>query len=1145
MMQFKAFKPQAMNKIAQAMGYQGDMNEFQQYVEQDPARQQQMNMYNNAAVKMAAGGYIAKTDEEGKPLNPSRRYRLTSSSLGVSPDMRDAGDGSANRYITIGSAQDTAANRMNAEHRQTDEMKLAFHLTPAYKKPAPKQAAQPEAEQPQQNIQQPQRVSPSPLEQQAAQQQQQQQQQASLAEAARRQDAGINQSVYQAPYLSNTRFTPAGQYVQDPNTLQMTPQAYTPLNQGYGSAAANFQNNMLGSLHGTLRNVSYNPNNAGTVGNLAGSVLTQNMAQGGAVPPRRTEIKGQDHMLAYITPQEGELLKAHGGSGRPGPMGIPSFEGDGAMHADFYQVPVGQGADATSRRIYIGSSQDTVANRQISGGTVPLRMTGGRPVPMARDVPYEVAAAANPNFAAAQEALAARQAAAQAEADAAAAAAQQAEPSPNPTDAFFTNAQLQPNPGTPGAPPDLTNTQYVPLNQGYAAAAQAYQNQLANTQYVPQGQQAVQNFASGGQVTNPQNTQAGTPVAVPTTNVPAGQPEIGQFTVEQMYQPGVPIGGTTIAAQTPYDASQDIAAGTGTLTGSVAVPTATAAASQAQQITPSQANTMQAAQAAPAVDAAMQATQAAQANPQDPRAQVTAAQQTASSVGNLQAAQGNASLINNPVQRQIQQGELITGAADAAVAANFTEQIQAAQTTPTQAAMVQGQLDGLMQQFVGGNTPAWASGAIRSANAAMAARGLGASSLAGQAIVQAAMESALPIAQADAQIQAQFEGQNLSNRQQIAMLAAQQRAKFMGQEFDQEFQTRVQNSARIGDIANMNFTAEQQVQLENSRATNTMNLNNLSNSQAMVMAEASALAQLDTQNLNNRQQSAVQNAQSFLQTDMANLSNQQQTDLFKAQQRVQSMFTDQAATNAAAQFNASSQNQVDQFFQQLGSQVSQFNATQANAQAQYNAGQTNTVNRFNAELNNQRDQYNANNQMVIAQANAQWRRQIATADTAAVNSANELNANAILDISKQAYSNLWNFYGDTMEWAWTSAEKELDRYSAMAIAELDASTSAAASSAASKSAAGSAIGGLIGTIGAAIITCWVAREVYGKSNPEWFIFRTWLEYDAPKWFKRLYVAHGENYAKLIAKVPPLKWATKQLMDMVINKKRRKHNVQTV
>lgn len=871
------------------------------------------------------------------------------------------------------------------------------------------------------------------------------------------------------------------------------------------------------------------------------------MAQGGAVPPRRTEIKGQDHMLAYITPQEGELLKAHGGSGRPGPMGIPAFDGDGPENPTFYRVPVrvpgGSMDEQTTRKIYIGSSQDTVQNR-MAGSASLANATQGGPVGVQAvnhdeyQIEYQRKLAAlqgrpDPYPPAPAEEVPVEEAA--------------VEPSSNPTNAFFTNAQLQTNPAVPGAQPALTNTQYVPLNQGYAAAAQAYQNQLANTQYIPQGQQAVQNFATGGSVTNPAGTQAATPVAVPTTNVPAGQPEIGQFTVEQMYQPGVPIGGTTIAAQTPYDASQDIATGTGTLTGSVAVPTATAAASSAQQITPSQASTMQAAQAAPAVDAAMQATQAAQANPADPRAQVTAAQQTASSVGSLQAAQGNASLINNPVQRQIQQGELITGAADAATASAFTAQVQAAQATPTQQATVQGQLDGLMQQFVGGNTPAWAAGAIRNANSAMAARGLGASSLAGQAIVQAAMESALPIAQADAATQAQFEGQNLSNRQQRAMLAAQQRAAFMGQEFDQEFQSRVQNSARIGDIANMNFTAEQQVQLENSRATNTMNLNNLSNSQAMVMAEASALAQLDTQNLSNRQQSAVQNAQSFLQTDMANLSNRQQTDLFKAQQRVQSMFTDQAATNATAQFNASSQNQTDQFFQNLGSQVSQFNATQANAQAQYNAGQTNTVNRFNAELNNQRDQYNAQNQMVIAQANAQWRRQIATADTAAVNRANELNANAILDISKQAYSNLWNHYGDTMEWAWTSAESELDRYSAMAIAELDAATSAAASSAARSSASGNAIGSLIGTLGSAYLlgACWVAREVYGNQNAEWFVFRTWLQYDAPKWFKKLYVTHGENYAKLIAKVPPLKWATKQLMDMVVNKKRRKHNVQTV
>ena len=147
------------------------------------------------------------------------------------------------------------------------------------------------------------------------------------------------------------------------------------------------------------------------------------LEDGGAVPPRNVEISGQDHMLSYITPDEADILKSLGGSGKPGPMGIPAFdEGDGpggsegaAMSdvSNFYYVPVGQGADATSRRIYIGSSQDTVANRQAGSSSLASATQGTSPGILARDVPYEVAAAANPNFVAAQEALAARQAATQ------------------------------------------------------------------------------------------------------------------------------------------------------------------------------------------------------------------------------------------------------------------------------------------------------------------------------------------------------------------------------------------------------------------------------------------------------------------------------------------------------------------------------------------------------------------------------------------------------------------------------------------------------------------------------------------------------------------------------------------------------------
>ena len=586
-------------------------------------------------------------------------------------------------------------------------------------------------------------------------------------------------------------------------------------------------------------------------------------------------------------------------------------------------------------------------------------------------------------------------------------------------------------------------------------------------------EESAKQMARGGVV---KMQTGGTPARqLPQSVVPAGStgynPEttIGEVSADRMQTPKVPEGGVTIPIGTQVTQDQMIGGDLGQVAGTVATPTTLAPTTTTLPQTEKTANVMTAQQSAPAVDSALSATQASQINPNDPRAQVTAAQQTATSVGNVTAAQGNVTLMTNPVQRQIQDGELVAPVANAEIASKYAEQIQAATATPSTQATVAGQLAQLTSNFDATNPPAWAAGAIRGVQAAMQQRGLGASSIAGQALVQAAMESALPIAQADASVMAQFETQNLSNRQQRAMLAAQQRATFLGFEFDQGFQARVQNSARIADIANQNFTAEQQVALENSRAVNTMNLNNLNSRQALTMAEASALAQMDTANLNNRQQSAVQNASNFLQMDMANLSNLQQTELFKAQQRTQALFTDQAAENARRQFNATSQNQVDQFFANLGQQASQFNATQANAQSQFNAGQVNTVERFNAEINNQRDQFNAQNQLAIAQNNAVWRREVATADTVAINRANELNANAILDISKEAYDNLWSHYSDTMEWAWTSADNQLDRINKMAVAELDAQVKKDTTAMQSSSAAGTAIGGLIGTLGQAAI----------------------------------------------------------------------------
>ena len=125
---------------------------------------------------------------------------------------------------------------------------------------------------------------------------------------------------------------------------------------------------------------------------------------------------------------------------------------------------------------------------------------------------------------------------------------------------------------------------------------------------------------------------------------------------------------------------------------------------------------------------------------------------------------------------------------------------EAAQGGPSKAATVQGQLETLMSQFEGGATPPWASGAMRQAMGIMAQRGLGASSMAGQAVVQAAMESAIAIASQDANINAQFEMQNLDNRQQTMIFKTQQRISGLLSDQAQE------NAARQFNASSKNQT---------------------------------------------------------------------------------------------------------------------------------------------------------------------------------------------------------------------------------------------------------------------------------------------------------------------------------------------------
>ena len=139
--------------------------------------------------------------------------------------------------------------------------------------------------------------------------------------------------------------------------------------------------------------------------------------------------------------------------------------------------------------------------------------------------------------------------------------------------------------------------------------------------------------------------------------------------------------------------------------------------------------------------------------------------------------------------------------------------------------------------------------------------------------------------------------------------------------------------------------------------------------------------------------------------DMKNMDFEQQTAMFKAQQNISAIFSDQAAQNAAKQFNAASENQTNQFFANMATQVQQ----------------------FNAGMTVQRDQFNSQNALVIAQANAQWRQNTATINTSAQNQANLEQAKAANSFTQQMVDTVWQRERDIMDYAFRQSESSQDR----------------------------------------------------------------------------------------------------------------------
>jgi len=170
------------------------------------------------------------------------------------------------------------------------------------------------------------------------------------------------------------------------------------------------------------------------------------------------------------------------------------------------------------------------------------------------------------------------------------------------------------------------------------------------------------------------------------------------------------------------------------------------------------------------------------------------------------------------------------------------------------------------------------------------------------------------------------------------------------------------------------------------------------------------------------------------------------------------MLSNQAADNAASQFNATSHNQTNQFMNNLSATINTQNAARDDVMNQYNTTEASRaealnqnnkleadrlqatlnsqIEQFNKQLSFNRDQFNTQNSNLVEQSNVKWRRDLNTANTAGVNAVNQANAMNSFNLSNQGLSFLWQEMRDAAKWEYDSANNDDDRKHNLVVASL-------------------------------------------------------------------------------------------------------------
>ena len=206
---------------------------------------------------------------------------------------------------------------------------------------------------------------------------------------------------------------------------------------------------------------------------------------------------------------------------------------------------------------------------------------------------------------------------------------------------------------------------------------------------------------------------------------------------------------------------------------------------------------------------------------------------------------------------------------------NEAPEVIAAVAALPQEALVSSQMETLLAGMESGTVPTWAKPAYDVVNQNMAQRGIDASTVGRDALFNAIIQSAIPLAQSNAQALQTRAAQNLSNEQQANLQQAQ-----------------LDSTRRMNNLANRQSAESQSAQF-------AQNLNVLQSqfNQERDTLSAQQQQQIRVQNLQNQQRTAELNAQNLAASKSQNLGNEQQIELANLEIKNQTEQQNMTATN--------------------------------------------------------------------------------------------------------------------------------------------------------------------------------------------------------------------------------------------------------